>query len=1021
VYNVIDINTFDILQEDVNCFFQEGDVMVCGDVNARIGIKKDFVEFDQAVVDIDDVSAYSADIPLVRVSQDHKTNKFGNNLLDLCRSTGLRVVNGRLGHDEGIGKCTYYCELGSSVIDYVLARQDTFDMIDNFMVDEFKVYSDHAPLSFRIKTCTVADRAGRNGQGMVNTVKWDDVHRQQFRDALYIRRDDFGKLFADVNECEDVTSLTQGFTDLLNDVAKPFFEKQFLVKGPHGFDRMSTSNDQSRWFDGECRESKRLYKNALHTFSVDNTNGSRHALCEKKKSYKACIRKKKYLFKLQQKKELEDMRRKKPKDFWKFFSKRKKTVGSDLVSSEDFFTYFTKLESEINTVSDENVNTFVQNEDFDGEDCVFDELDCAITIEEVLAAVKKLKHSKAPGIDGLLNEYFIEGIDVLGPYLCQLFNSIFDSGVFPEEWTKGILIPLHKKGSKSDASNYRGITLVSCLTKLFSTVMNDRLVLWCEKANIISDAQFGFRKGCSTVDAIFILQNIVQHFLHNGKKLYCAFVDLKKAFDSVYRNGLWYKLHGKGVRSKMLHILKAMYDSVKVTIRHCNNYSDFFDSYVGLKQGEVLSPLLFSLFIEDLEMFLADPNSSGLSLMDINLFLLLFADDMIVLAETADDLQQSLNRLHVYCMSWGLEVNVEKTKIVVFRRRGRVEQHWTYDNQVVDVVDSFNYLGVVANYNGSFANHCQLTTGKGLKAMNALLCNTREIMLSPRILCQLFDSFVGSVLSYGSEVWGFTKCQAIERVHLKFCKRILRVKQCASTAGVYGELGRYPLYITRYMRILKYWFKVTNSENCILRTIYNVAKSDLLNKGCKNWVYNVKDMLCSNGFGYVWDNPGSVKSKEFLLEFKTRMIDCFKQKWLSDIHSSPSLDFYTHIKSALEYEPYLDSVSSVSQRSLVTKLRISAHNLNIEIKRYGPNRLQRHDRLCELCESGDIEDEYHFVCCCTAFGEERKILPKYVYIRPSMFKFVEYMTNLNDIQAKKLAKFVLCADKQRKNCILARR
>jgi hypothetical protein len=86
--------------------------------------------------------------------------------------------------------------------------------------------------------------------------------------------------------------------------------------------------------------------------------------------------------------------------------------------------------------------------------------------------------------------------------------------------------------------------------------------------------------------------------------------------------------------------------------------------------------------------------------------------------------------------------------------------------------------------------------------MNTVLCNTRKTLLSPKVQCQLFDSCVGSVLSYGAEVWGFTNCQSIERVHLKFCKNILGVKLCASNAGVYGELGRCPFYINIYVRII---------------------------------------------------------------------------------------------------------------------------------------------------------------------------------------------------------------------------
>jgi hypothetical protein len=129
-----------------------------------------------------------------------------------------------------------------------------------------------------------------------------------------------------------------------------------------------------------------------------------------------------------------------------------------------------------------------------------------------------------------------------------------------------------------------------------------------------------------------------------------------------------------------------------------------------------------------------------------------------------------------------------------------------------------------------------------------------KTFLSPKVKCQLCDSFVGSVLSYGAEVCGFTKCQYIERVHLTFCKYILGVKLCASNAGDYGELWRYPLYINRSVRIIKFWIKVINSENCVIRAVYNVSTSDIENEGCHNRVYNVRDILCTTGFDYVWEN-----------------------------------------------------------------------------------------------------------------------------------------------------------------------
>ena len=202
--------------------------------------------------------------------------------------------------------------------------------------------------------------------------------------------------------------------------------------------------------------------------------------------------------------------------------------------------------------------------------------------------------------------------------------------------------------------------------------------------------------------------------MNNKNRLYCAFIDLRKAFDSVYRNGLWLKLYKSGISGKILQIVKSIYERVKSCVKHCNTYSEFFNVYIGLRQGEVLSPLLFSLYVEDLELYLQTSDLSGLKLQDITLILLLFADDMVIFGDDQYDLQNSLNMLCEYCKRWGLEVNIDKTKVMVFRKRGRVGQNirFDYDYQTLEIVDNFNYLGVVLNYTGSFILNQQTLSGK---------------------------------------------------------------------------------------------------------------------------------------------------------------------------------------------------------------------------------------------------------------------------------------------------------------------
>ena len=165
------------------------------------------------------------------------------------------------------------------------------------------------------------------------------------------------------------------------------------------------------------------------------------------------------------------------------------------------------------------------------QEAVYEELDEIISREEILKAINKLKTNKSCSEDLIINEIFIKGKDILLPCLERLFNSIFSSGFFPESWSQSCIVPIFKKGDVNDANNYRGISLVSCFGKLFTSVLNCRILEWEKQNCILTDAQFGFRNGMSTVDAIFALQTLINKTLRNKKRLYCCFIDFRKAFD----------------------------------------------------------------------------------------------------------------------------------------------------------------------------------------------------------------------------------------------------------------------------------------------------------------------------------------------------------------------------------------------------------------------------------------------------------------------------------------------------------
>ena len=270
--------------------------------------------------------------------------------------------------------------------------------------------------------------------------------------------------------------------------------------------------------------------------------------------------------------------------------------------------------------------------------------------------------------------------------------------MYPSEWAKAIIQPIHKKGDTTNPDNYRGISLLSCVSKLYTSVINSRLTQWAEDNDVLSEAQAGFRKDYSTVDHIFTLHAMVSKHLKKNKKLHVAFVDFRKAFDTVKRNVLWNVLLHLGIGGNMFNTLRAMYSSVLSCVRCNPRNTDYFNCMQGLKQGCLVSPVLFSFLINELASEIVLRGKHGIQLLprEIELFLLMFADDIALLSSTPVGLQNQLNVLYEVANRLGLLFNLEKTKIVVFRNGGYLAraERWYYGSELVSVASSYKYLGL---------------------------------------------------------------------------------------------------------------------------------------------------------------------------------------------------------------------------------------------------------------------------------------------------------------------------------------
>ena len=286
-----------------------------------------------------------------------------------------------------------------------------------------------------------------------------------------------------------------------------------------------------------------------------------------------------------------------------------------------------------------------------------EDLDSNFTENELHKVNFSLKSNKSPGMVSITTEILKSSYNYTSQFLLIFYNRMFTSGEYPRAWGEGIISPIFKKVDANEACNYRGITLISILAKVYSQLLLNRLTKWSEKCEKISNNQFGFQKGKSVIDCVFILHSVISKVLNTGQKLYCIFIDYEKCFDKIDRSLLWQKLLTEQVSSKLVKAIKSMYTNVKSCVRYKSTYSRFFDSSIGLKQGDPSSPLLFMFFfVNDIIDNINTNLQNIFTINELKLFLILFADDQVLFATSPETLQSLLTDLENYCQLFGLKI-----------------------------------------------------------------------------------------------------------------------------------------------------------------------------------------------------------------------------------------------------------------------------------------------------------------------------------------------------------------------------
>ena len=851
--------TYEHLNNILDNLSGKGDIILCGDFNARIQTSSDYIPNDSLHQFVNLPDNYIPDSQLPRNTCDTNSNAFKTIFLDTILHNELFLLNGRtLGDFKGDYTCL--TSNGPSVIDYFAVSKNLKSKIKHLTIGSFTSYSDHKPLVLQI-LCPHHRNSlipiGKLFKFAPNRYKFPQASVQNFNSAQMnpIITDHLNNIDPNTYPIthEGSSKLNDDITSLLHKIADIALQK---TKPPK-----NTKNKFKPWFSWPCRQAKRELKKSARILSkFPKSDYLRSKYYNIKKSYTKLIKhtKRKYFSKLNR--EIE-----KGKTFnWNNFKKLKRTTQSaeaefDALDLEHFESFFKNLYSDTHDSVDQNKKTELITEadrinSIANESSIDDSyLNEAIATAELNKCIKELKNGKASSLDLISNEMIKNLNTDTKQLVLKLFNHCFDSGTYP--WNVSIITPIHKKGDIRNADNYRAIAVGSCLGKLFSSILLNRLIEFRNAKSPDPINQLGFTKKAQTSDHLFTLSTIISKYKLKKRPIYSVFIDFRKAFDSICRQALFYKLATSGVVGKFYDALRYMYCNSKAHIKLSGHISREISVNKGTEQGHPLSPDLFKLFFKDLSPLLEFINCP--TLIDQIVSHLLWADDLVILALDPTTLQNQLNKLGQYCQQWGVEINMTKTKLLIFNgTNSSTKQHQAQIDSLclnghkLERVYSYCYLGIDISSTGSFKIAIKNLKIKAIRALISLKRTIDRTSLTYKSCCILFDALVKPIMLYGVQIWfpGLHICktslkvskqtdwlenennyvnntnfinklsaESYEKVHLKFLKWVLGVHPKASNIGVWGETGRRPLTYECFKLTINYFYRLQNlTDNSIL-------------------------------------------------------------------------------------------------------------------------------------------------------------------------------------------------------------
>jgi len=1030
---------FETLCTDVARFSAAGSVLLMGDFNAHVACAPETL--DLQITELEAMQA--SNVPIApsllqfahlleaigprASSANQQLNVLGERVLDMCSSHRLMIMNGRLPGDEN-GKCTFFSRANNNtrcMLDLMIGapalvvdennrfragcRLHVLDPSDcPLRPDSDDGTFDHMPvfLSFPLPRVAIVLPESDCGRDVHSAAlaRWVESLRPQWVDVLTNNEEvqqhlrDVLAMDGNVDGVEANRRFCMAITRALHALESATGVRVTKTRGS----ARTPKRVHQPWYDDDCKRARKYLRHAEHVHG-DNSLEAAAA----RRAYWTCVRSAKRCFEFSRLSNLMEQCTADPRSFWKSFQDDGRCADGPSDMSQ-WTGYFQQLldavgkSAYVGGTLEAHCQHYADLYGLPPAEAVDAAagLNQPFGVAEVIKVLCTLNNHKAAGVDGVPAEFYKHAryhdgqgriTYVLAPYLTRVFNAVLRGG-YPADWAVSALVPVPKpKANHSSCDGFRGIAVGPALGKIYSMLLMCRMDAWAERHCLRANGQAGFRVGRSTVDNVFVLRHVISTYKAQNKPVYAAFIDFKKAYDCVDRDLLWKCLEHLGLHGATLRSLQDMHANVQMRVRLRGCLGDSFPANRGVRQGDPLSPLLFGLFIDRFESFLAARCAGqGVRIGRLLLQLLLYADDLVLLAESKADLQAMLNVLSEFCRATCMTVNVSKSEIVIFNAATPAISPFIYNGETMPVKPFFVYLGVKLDSATKSVVSSVLTgrVAKARAAMYAMFSRCYELRLhNVHMQCRLFDALVVPVLNYGCEVWGaehlgnsnvIEGCGAAELLHFSFLRQSLGVRASTARAVMLRETGRCHMNVAWFRQALNFFNRVMKrNDSDVVRHACLADLAQARDGSTSAWSAHMAkcmhkiecgqqaDVFLNGRFCPVDDLVCAMEKHQWRNDWKT-LLPTNSQVRAVPNEASVGFKLLTYaqwFKPADGALPgYLKSLHSRSAITAVARFRLGSHSLGIETGRRG-HKVPRDQRCCTLCEQGARDDEWHVLTC----------------------------------------------------------